>query len=745
MQFDGQSITVRDSSALTDDDLRSIKQLLMQSGGKISIADETNVTEKSGVFKPTEESVNYRTYTAREQEMIRSHLPARHAFRMGATSLKLKPVRLVFTIFLTIIAFVVFGLFSTIMFYNDQTITRETLINSDIQFLNYQKAARSDYTVYTLEGGERVPYTGGQSISPVGMTQEEYEQFTAIYPGSIAAFPIFNHISGLVLEDVRFYSNEFQGFAYAGDEGAVELITGRMPQGADEAIISDYTFDSMVSGTLTDRDGDEVALSGYEDYTKIPMQHVYDRAITIVGVYKADNIPERYLPLKEASDNHTYTEDSGYNWLNYELRNGFYSYLIVDDGSADVWLDYMRSYQNRPVESDPDNYFLESDSYLYLRCNDESTSAPLQYMNTYDDTYGLALLPLYDLTASGEVMGLNEGEVAVSVDVYADLLNSYLHGAVSQLYQEMYANGQFDEAAEMEYGYDDDIAGKLSAISGYGVADRATVRQYLADAYGFMEEWGFEPFSVTLQNATLGLEEPVTIAALFFGGDSYGGYGSVYLSPELFDAFFFSNDVHYIYEYTTAYTPLDGAYIDRVFIGRDVYEPALRELVASSFEVDKDDSTVLLSNDLVSEITNVHSIIHGLRYLSLGLWLGFTLFAVLLMFNFISASITAKKKEIGVLRAIGARSLDVFKIFLSESLIVAAICLVLSVVGCAALCPVLSAMIIEGSAISVTILVFTPMTFVFMLVVAALTAVVSTAVPVAIYSQKPPVDSIRAL
>ena len=37
MQFDGHNVTVHDSSVLTDDDLRNIKELLTKSGGKIPV------------------------------------------------------------------------------------------------------------------------------------------------------------------------------------------------------------------------------------------------------------------------------------------------------------------------------------------------------------------------------------------------------------------------------------------------------------------------------------------------------------------------------------------------------------------------------------------------------------------------------------------------------------------------------------------------------------------------------------
>lgn len=46
------------------------------------------------------------------------------------------------------------------------------------------------------------------------------------------------------------------------------------------------------------------------------------------------------------------------------------------------------------------------------------------------------------------------------------------------------------------------------------------------------------------------------------------------------------------------------------------------------------------------------------------------LFSALLLFNFISATVSCKRREIGVLRAVGARGADVFRIFLSESAVV---------------------------------------------------------------------------
>ena len=56
------------------------------------------------------------------------------------------------------------------------------------------------------------------------------------------------------------------------------------------------------------------------------------------------------------------------------------------------------------------------------------------------------------------------------------------------------------------------------------------------------------------------------------------------------------------------------------------------------------------------------------------------LLVILLMTNFIAISISHKKKQIGILRAIGARTIDVFKIFFLESLVITTIGLSLSVI-----------------------------------------------------------------
>ena len=69
----------------------------------------------------------------------------------------------------------------------------------------------------------------------------------------------------------------------------------------------------------------------------------------------------------------------------------------------------------------------------------------------------------------------------------------------------------------------------------------------------------------------------------------------------------------------------------------------------------------------VYTIINLYDFIHV--YVA-GIACIFIVFMVLLTYNFILTTITVSKKDIGILRALGARNNDIFKIFVSESMVV---------------------------------------------------------------------------
>lgn len=116
-------------------------------------------------------------------------------------------------------------------------------------------------------------------------------------------------------------------------------------------------------------------------------------------------------------------------------------------------------------------------------------------------------------------------------------------------------------------------------------------------------------------------------------------------------------------------------------------------------------------------------------------------FVTLLLYNFISISIQNKRKDIGILRALGARGRDVMQIFVFEGILIALIIMAISVP---------SVMIISRfasnylySVLPVTLISFTPIVALEMCVLTLIIIVLSSFIPVMNISRKKPIDAIK--
>ena len=100
-------------------------------------ASRINDAGEQEVFADTDESkLETKAYTKEDSKFIRSKLPLRHAFKIGTSSLKHKPIRLFFTILLCSVAFILFGMLSSLNFYDSEATFFQTLRDSDISAIN---------------------------------------------------------------------------------------------------------------------------------------------------------------------------------------------------------------------------------------------------------------------------------------------------------------------------------------------------------------------------------------------------------------------------------------------------------------------------------------------------------------------------------------------------------------------------------------------------------------------------------
>lgn len=123
--------------------------------------------------------------------------------------------------------------------------------------------------------------------------------------------------------------------------------------------------------------------------------------------------------------------------------------------------------------------------------------------------------------------------------------------------------------------------------------------------------------------------------------------------------------------------------------------------------------------------------------------LSFALFSGILFYKFISNSIIHKKKDIGILRALGGSRRDVMKIFLTETLSMAVIVICMSFLSSMVLVHYFDQFVTSFYGLEVSLIWVEWQQFMRLGLLATLVSLVSTYLPIYRYSNQKPVDVIR--
>ena len=331
----------------------------------------------SAVFNDTTE-VNTKEYDPKKTKFIRSHLPIARAFRMGASSLKTKPVRLVFTSFLTIVSLTMFGLTSTLMLFDENYSVSKAMQQSERASEMVQKeyyyhtvTKRVNNKTGEIEDGDSYSQTSNRTM----LSQEDVDslnhnnenmKFVGVY-----AF-------GDRYNQATFYNETFssaprayyqiinpQGFVEINQkvmsEQNLTLINGALPTNKNEVVISEYFF-NLFKDSYED-------ISNYQDIIDrdIVVSFNDSKGMTtklsykIKGILNAGSIPSKYDDLKENNNdklsNEQITKLS--EQLNDYLNFSFQTCLYV---SSDF---YQEIYYPIVGDNDPFSYYSNNYPYVY--------------------------------------------------------------------------------------------------------------------------------------------------------------------------------------------------------------------------------------------------------------------------------------------------------------------------------------------------------------------------------------------
>lgn len=817
------TLSVKNGSALTERDYQYIRSFLshhenaMLTSGEKEISDfkkVSHITEEGGkeYFENTDEKkIPKKEYDPKKTRFIRSKLPLRHAFRIGVSGLKSKPIRLIFTILLCSVAFIMFGLFSTLMLYDKDETLYQTFNDSGVAVL------RADKRYKITTSGDDYSY---DTVYHTRMTDDELKKIadrfgsetvgvTALYQPSNGSLYNGYNISSAKIFDAdpssaslgEYYAAELRYAGYLPENHPLRnKITGTYPVNNDEVLISSYTA-SVLTALGYEKSATESALIGktISFYTALSGGSASPYKIT--GIFDSGDklLAQKYEKYKKEIERKGSQEEirkmlEDIENLQAELQDGMYEAVFFNESVASSIASATKEQKANP--------FGQKLSWQYR------LSFGIDSSEYYDSVYYVSS----DLLSEAGETVFSEGKTSVSageIVLSAQTFYSYLarcydtsNEFASNLDNEL--NGQGDiyswlkgenipSSGDANYEAYLQYLGKTGEGGQYH--DQAAIYKIVCDLFEnsfTIDSLGDEPHSFAewmqialLQmpynsdkvtqtqaktiwteilkryNAVAANLPAVSAKVLANGNDSAVGKATrffvagVNLYSDSTVAFLSSSDYETLKavsdsynEYTeyktnqsTKYTEDPNAKYDIVFAP---YSSAHRnDLSLFTYEYSSDDSRIALGNNVGQALELVNVMIDETSQVFL--WIGVVMaaFSMLLLSSFIAISISYKKKEIGILRAVGARGADVFKIFFSEAFVIALICFVLGVAGSIAGCKILNDEV--SSAIHASLFVFGGASIAILLGIAIVTSAVATFFPVFSAARKKPVESIRAL
>lgn len=609
-------------------------------------------------------------------KLIKSVLPFKSAFKIGASGLKYKKFKLVMTILLSVVAFGLFGLSDTMGAYDHIKVCTNSLLDSEVRYVSLAKSVKEHYEDI---GGDNTYWSSYNN--KITKEQMEYIEETAgikiagIYNpknSELDIVPYYDPEAKFTNTDYNIYADYLNGFMEIDEETLdvleCKLVAGRLPDGnKDEIALSEYVFESFKIGGFISRDGymnenSQVAqkIEKYDDLIGKKLSFG-GNTYTITGIVDTGFNLDRYKILIEEKPHQTQAEKllefAMINEFKTEQHYGIASVIMVGDG----YVDKMTA--DQPV--------LHSVSgYANFQSDD---------MNVYSHEYVLYLdeIDKDKITwVDGEKTSLGDKEIIATMD------------SIYLFYEDV--NGK-DKEELIEYFRDHLFEGSIENNMGE-----------------WKESKGYKIVGI-------------------IDDKSYDNIEACALSDSVADSMVNKNR--------------DGVYsyaVGRMPEGRNNVMDLVKFAYDESGEIRYE-----IQNAVTYELDTINQICMICSKAFLYIGLGFALFASLMLANFIGTSIAYKKQEIGILRAIGARSNDVFKIFFSESFIIAMINFVISCGGVFALTKLFNYMMRYGAGILISVLTFSIRQVLLLLVVSVAVAALASFIPVKKIASKKPVDAIR--
>lgn len=677
------------------------------------------------VFKETaQETLDIKEYDGNTLKFISSKLKNIDSLKIGASGLKHKKVRLFFTILLSFIAVSFFALTDTLSAFNGNESHARTLQSNNVNAV-------------TLSQYYRIIENGYYYDRPMGFSKKQINDLVDSFSNAsiiptidenlkfIFDYPTISSLSTGNLVLYNFYTSYQSSKLFISDQyfasQEVDLLAGDFPTNDEEFLITTFEmqFYKRFSFPYFEFDEFDVPTASYLLPNQFTTNEIANANLIIGKSVDANAKNRKICGVIDVPYDSNYLSEDFLNAADedyFSVRQEFYEYVQNHNLGAHFLREEAFSIIKNPVEG------LANDAYgpcASFKAYEGAGTNNFNFIDYFVKEDNLNSEQLIKFTNEP----LQNDEIIVSVNLLTQIL-SY-QDAVRITYDQ----DTYEQLLEIEFNNSE----KLSF---------STINDLM--------DWDQEPLNhQRLINLLLAKDE---IEITNFN------HKEEVKSYKLAGLFFPRSNTSWVDESDETFYPFNLNMVSMTVNDLNAQEYNLSFINALMFIVD--DGTNLYDqymkiyhyggpflieiNSNYSTIFSVFdSLVVGLRVVFLILGSVLAVFSALLMMNFIATSISYKKHDIGILRGLGARQIDVVKIFTFESLIIAAINIVLAIATTIPVIFLINQQIASTLDMDILLLGYTFRQFALTVLIAVGSALIASIIPVLNIARKKPIDAIN--
>jgi ABC-type lipoprotein export system ATPase subunit/ABC-type antimicrobial peptide transport system permease subunit len=709
----------------------------------------------------------------------KQHISFKETFLLAWHYLKEKPLRLIISILLSVTSLGLFGLFDSLASVDNLDVAANSLISSGDQNLTVgvrtiSHTSLSDDDISSLKKSTGLSFFGECSFETINLLDYIPTSFPNYY------FQFFYQLisNGISSTDVSSLPQSFS------------LLAGTYPLNDNEIVLTDYQYELFHKSGFVDKNNDGSFYNILEPKDLVgktlgPLKY------KICGVLDTDFDMEHFKPLLdflEYNKNGNLLPSDAIEKLGSEINSkrisSFYNTVIASPNIIESIKKTVDAYGNNTREGLGNIY----SSDLALPVNALQNTAFCFGPNLYEDVAKKTVLFSTDEK-------INDKSLVISLSDYVETLYraKKLESQIQVTIPKRFIYGASEDKTEtvnpldflsgisslgisfvVDEHYSEAFAQKLFDINQYAESyyeNKATsVPEVIPESdkkgiYGLFVESSYSYRSSSDQYAASLFDEITAI-----NSDCLQHYYSVY-KDTYFSYRHFSIPFQKDYENSKDVQTFDfllaglsfkpstmivsqnvakticyevGGYYSFLLLAMPKNTENLKKLLRIHYDNEGTSVGYYIDNYSLNQITSLTNSLFIYKNVFLPVAIISAVFSCLLLLNYLTASVADKKREIGILRALGAKKSDVISIFFLETLIISLVCFALSLVVLFTFAPLINKTLMASSGVLVTIFMPGMRQILILLALSLFVSFLSAFFPIKNIARTTPISIIRS-